>query len=131
MITRAPAAIPHQLVPDPDSGRKTLHFTNLPRIDEADFRDWLQDNFSSEDVIAHRFSAGDSRPPVAWVLFANSDLARHWLDQYNGKSWAGSRLRVEMARRELEPDKLHDTAAHRRIRLAAVRPQAPRRPDVL
>eukprot|EP01062_Namystynia_karyoxenos_P067096 TRINITY_DN60996_c0_g1_i1.p1 TRINITY_DN60996_c0_g1~~TRINITY_DN60996_c0_g1_i1.p1 ORF type:complete len:352 (+),score=136.45 TRINITY_DN60996_c0_g1_i1:98-1057(+) len=104
MISRAPAQMPHSLVPDPDSGKRTLHFTNLPRIADDDFRDWLSDNFSQGDVISHRFAGGDDgRPPVAWVLFATHELAKHWQEAYHGKAWAGSRLRVEMARRELEP----------------------------
>eukprot|EP00756_Hemistasia_phaeocysticola_P051697 Hpha_TRINITY_DN26874_c0_g1::TRINITY_DN26874_c0_g1_i1::g.17372::m.17372 len=101
MISRAPAQLPHALVPDPDSGKRTLHFTNLPRIDADDFRDWLTDNFSEGDVIGNRFAGSDdSRPPVAWVLFATPELAKHWQEAYNGKAWAGSKLRVEMARRE-------------------------------
>lgn len=86
------------------SGRRTLHFTNLPTVSRGVFDTFMASTFPGQVAAANFKDAQDGRPPVAWVLFhkaEHADLA----STHNGFEWEGMQVNVQYARTELDPSK--------------------------
>jgi len=83
------------------SATRTIHFTSLPFVEEAELRENLQTLYG-EQVLASKFKlTQDGRPPVAWVLFADEQMA-NMIAKGETVDWLGHQVNAAMARTELE-----------------------------
>jgi len=91
---------------DDRSGAKcTLHFTNLPFMAESEFSEFLTVSFPEQVSCAHFKDLRDGRPPVAWVLFIDENVAAAALSSHQMFDLRGSQVVAQYARTELDPAK--------------------------
>lgn len=85
--------------------RCTLHFTNLPGVDEQEFNSFIRERFPDQITFAHFKDTRDRRPPVAWVLFEAEELAVAALASHQTFEWHNTHVLVQYARTELDPNR--------------------------